>query len=167
MARRELKTAAKQIVESNPTKKPKPGKTLRELSQYVKFTPTKRDEFLESLRDVPNVSRACRMVGITTRVAYNHRRDDPEFAAAWQEALDNGNSQLVDNIEMAMIQKALQGDKHLLMFLAKHLNPQKYGDRYDITSGGQSLAAPPITRIEVVRPTPAIQDRIEVNEETL
>jgi hypothetical protein len=39
--------------------------------------------FLAALRHGYSVLAACRLVGISNRAAYNHRRDDPDFARDW------------------------------------------------------------------------------------
>lgn len=43
--------------------------------------------FLAALRDGQGVLGACRLVGVSNRTAYNHRRDDPDFERAWALAL--------------------------------------------------------------------------------
>lgn len=44
--------------------------------------------FLMQLTKMPNVSEACRVAGVTRNHAYRTRAEDAEFAAAWQEAID-------------------------------------------------------------------------------
>lgn len=44
-------------------------------------------DFLEQLSLVPSVSSAAKYAGISREHAYDVRRQSPEFAAAWQEAL--------------------------------------------------------------------------------
>jgi len=39
--------------------------------------------FLVALRCGQSTLAACRLVGISNRTAYNHRRDDPDFARDW------------------------------------------------------------------------------------
>jgi hypothetical protein len=39
--------------------------------------------FLAALRHGYSILAACRLVGISNRTAYNHRRDDPDFARDW------------------------------------------------------------------------------------
>lgn len=44
--------------------------------------------FLESLGLIPDVTSACNGAGVARTTAYKMRDSDPEFAAAWDEALD-------------------------------------------------------------------------------
>ncbi len=47
-----------------------------------------RKAFLKSLADCGIVRVACDEAGIDSKTAYNNRNSDPEFAEAWQSALD-------------------------------------------------------------------------------
>lgn len=99
--------------------------------------------FLVALADVPNVSAACRTAGISRVQAYARKNADPEFAAAWEDALD----QSVDDLVGAMYRRAKNGVREpvyhngvrcgsklrysdtLAIFLAKCHRPGVYGDR--------------------------------------
>ncbi|KUG09386.1 hypothetical protein [Solirubrum puertoriconensis] len=56
-----------------------------------------RKPFLEALSQSPNISRAARVAGISREWARQCRKADPEFAAEWEEALEEG----VDSLEEA------------------------------------------------------------------
>lgn len=64
-----------------------------------------REVFLASLREVPVVARACEAVGIERSTAYRRREDDPEFAAAWDDAMETG----IDRAEQEAFRRAVQG----------------------------------------------------------
>ena len=49
--------------------------------------PVRKRLFLAALERTGNVSEACRAVGWSRPTAYGWRSADPEFAAAWEEAL--------------------------------------------------------------------------------
>jgi hypothetical protein len=51
------------------------------------WTPARRAMFLECLAATANVQHACAVVGLSRQAAYRLRRRDPEFAAAWRDAL--------------------------------------------------------------------------------
>jgi hypothetical protein len=51
---------------------------------------TWRRPFLEALAQIPNVSRAARIAGISRQWACECRTNDPSFAAEWEEALEQG-----------------------------------------------------------------------------
>jgi hypothetical protein len=52
----------------------------------LKFTKDRRAAFLRALADTGIVTTAAGVVGITRARAYQVRKEDPAFAAAWDEA---------------------------------------------------------------------------------
>jgi hypothetical protein len=48
-----------------------------------------RRPFLATLALGGNIREACKTAGIVKQTAYNARHNDPEFAAAWDTALDD------------------------------------------------------------------------------
>lgn len=109
--------------------------------------------FLEALMEVPNVSRAARRAGVTRPKAYYHRDRNEAFAQAWDEALEVG----VDALEEEMWRRAVEGIPNpiyykgqlideikeysdtLAIFLAKAHRPEKFRERYDVTSAGEKV----------------------------
>lgn len=61
--------------------------------------------FLASLREMPIVQRACDAVGIERSTAYRARHADPEFAKAWDDALESG----IDRAEQEAFRRAVTG----------------------------------------------------------
>jgi hypothetical protein len=51
--------------------------------------------FLKALASSPNVARAARLASISRRAAYLQREADPEFALAWDDALNSATDALV------------------------------------------------------------------------
>lgn len=107
-------------------------------------------DFLAALALTPSVAAACREAGISRQAAYERRKSDPEFARAWQDALDEGTDELVAE----MYRRAVHGVERrvlhrgepvtdeqgrpvvevhysdaLAIFLAKTHRPEVYGDR--------------------------------------
>lgn len=119
----------------------------------TEFTPEKREKFLKKLREWPNVARAARQCGVSRQTVYNHRRSDDEFAAAWDEALDEGVDRLEEEAERRGFKGVMEpvyykGEKvgtirrysdTLAIFLLKAHRPEKYRENIDITSGGRAL----------------------------
>jgi len=54
------------------------------------LTPEKRLAFLDALRDVPNVTRAARSIGVSRARMYQVYEAEPDFAKQWDEALEEG-----------------------------------------------------------------------------
>ena len=72
--------------------------------------------FLKMLRTMPNVRAACKAAGIARGTAYAARRDVPEFAKAWNHAIDDA----LDRLEAAAWDKAMSGQSDTLtIFLLK------------------------------------------------
>lgn len=66
-----------------------------------------RDVFLDVLRASANVSRAARAAGVARTYVYEAKKADPDFAAAWAEAITEG----VDELEESARDWALKGVK--------------------------------------------------------
>lgn len=62
------------------------------------FTAAKRRLFLDTLAETCNVVASARVAGIAKKTVYAARRRDPEFAAAWREALSIGYDRLEERL---------------------------------------------------------------------
>lgn len=80
------------------------------------------EEFLESLRKMPVVKHACTEAKVSRTTVYNYRKQDPEFAQQWDDALEEG----IDALEEKVWSQATDGDRALMMFLLKSLRPSTY-----------------------------------------
>jgi len=109
-----------------------------------------RDMFLEALASTANVTEACEITGVGRSAAYDWRREDDEFRAAWDASLDVG----VGVLEDEAVRRAVKGvDKPvyqggqmvgtvreysdtLLIFLLKGRKREMYGDRTQLNHSG-------------------------------
>lgn len=109
----------------------------------TKRTHKKREAFLDALSDTASVVSACKVSGLARRTAYDWRRDDEGFAAAWDAALDIGT----DALEDEATRRAFEGwdepvhyqgiatssvrkySDTLLMFMLKARRPERFKDR--------------------------------------
>lgn len=103
-------------------------------------TPEAREKFLNELAATANVSRASLVAGFTPRAAYNWRKADSDFAAAWEEAVQIGICALEDEAvrraaegytepvfyQGAPIAEVRKYSDSLLMFLLQGRAPDKY-----------------------------------------
>lgn len=129
-------------------------RTIRGMSQGRPIPPEHFEQFLALLREMPNVTRAARTLGHAPRSFRNYRERDPDFAEAWDAALEEG----IENCEAELHRRAFEGtDKPithqgvitgsykeysdtLAMFLLKAHRPEKYRERQDIShTGAMSL----------------------------
>ncbi|WP_416246399.1 terminase [Castellaniella sp.] len=62
----------------------------------MKLTPEKLTAFCAALAEACNVGKACTAVGISRMTAYTWRKDMPDFAAAWDDAMKAGLLALED-----------------------------------------------------------------------
>lgn len=68
-----------------------------------------RDRFLHGLRETFNVEAARRFALVSKDTVYSHRRKDPDFAKAWDEALEIGRDTLMPLLEQAVALRAIYG----------------------------------------------------------
>ena len=65
-----------------------------------------REEFLRVLAETQNVGAACELSGVSRTTAYRVRRNDPDFAAAWDEVLEDI---IASRVRDAYVEDALEG----------------------------------------------------------
>ena len=85
--------------------------------------------FLEVLSQTGNVSFACRSAQISRQTAYDAREKDAEFAAQWENALEEA----VELLELEARRRALDVSDTLMIFLLKAHRPERYRERYEVT----------------------------------
>lgn len=114
----------------------------------AKFDDYARETFLAALRVVPNVSRACRLAGISPATANRAKAADEAFAAEWLEAIEEG----VERMEEEAHRRAFVGypgrpvihngevvaeiteySDGLATLLLKAHKPSKYRDNVNLT----------------------------------
>ena len=71
-----------------------------------------RAAFLAALRECGVVRDACEAAGIGRRTAYDLRDADPTFAAAWDDALQDG----IDLLEREAVRRARVGVKEPVIY---------------------------------------------------
>jgi hypothetical protein len=96
-------------------------------------TPKKRKAVLEALATGVSISAACKCAGIGRASAYEWRRDDAEFAAEWESAVDTGT----DKLEDIAFERAQDSSDTLLIFLLKARRPNKYHERMALAHMGK------------------------------
>lgn len=63
------------------------------------------NSFLEALRETGVVAEASRRSGVNSAVAYHHRRNDADFAAQWDNAMEDAT----DTMEIEARRRAVHG----------------------------------------------------------
>ena len=85
------------------------------MTPFTRWTPVAREKFLEKLKKTANVSLAADLIGVNRRRAYQEKKEDKEFAEAWEEALEIGT----DNLEYKARQRAMDGVKRPVFYKGK------------------------------------------------
>lgn len=91
-----------------------------------------RPIFLKELERTSNVSKAAKRAGVHRVSAYNARSESPEFAQAWDDALDVG----VNAVEETAFKRAKAGSDALIQFILKTRRRAIYGDKSTVQVGG-------------------------------
>lgn len=82
-------------------------------------------KFFAELKACGNVSAACRAAGVDRRTVYNHKEASAEFAAKWEDAMQEA----ADILEGEAWSRAMAGSDLLIIFLLKGLRPNIYRER--------------------------------------
>lgn len=80
------------------------GPLQRKKGKRIGWTKAKREVFLTELAASCNIRRASAAAAMGQTSAYRLRRRDPEFAKAWQAALEIG----YERLETALVRRALE-----------------------------------------------------------
>ena len=91
-----------------------------------------KDTFVEMLIETGNVSASARIANVSRQHAYLCRQTDPEFAARWDDAIEEGT----DNLEEIAMRRAKEGSDTLTIFLLKARRPDKYRENIGVKHEG-------------------------------
>lgn len=121
----------------NKSTKPKTkgGNTKRPVTG---LTPKKMETFIATLRDGYSVAKACRAINVSRQFAYVERARNAEFAAAWEDALEDGGDALEDRLS-DIGNSSLPGNVTAMIFLLKGRRPEKYRERADVTNSDGAI----------------------------
>jgi hypothetical protein len=70
--------------------------------------------FLDALRIKPNITAACKVARIARRTAYYHRERYEEFAADWDDAMEEGRDLIEDDMHTAAREGNVRAQEFLL-----------------------------------------------------
>lgn len=145
----------------------------------TQLTPEKgtwQQKFITTLTRSGNVSGSAKAARISRQRAYAHRAEDPDFAAAWDEAL----SCAVDDLEAEAWRRAKTGtlkpvyhggkevgkireySDTLLIFLLKGHRPERFGSKVEHSGPGGG----PISFRDILVERPPVDDDDQAGDET-
>lgn len=75
------------------------------MTSGTELTPENKEKFLAELRQTANVSHSAKAAGFTRAAAYKNRDRDPDFKAAWEDALEEA----IDVLEKEAHRRAFEG----------------------------------------------------------
>lgn len=119
------KTAAPTV--ATPKKAPRRERTR--LAAKVDWRPA----FLADLAEWCNVTHACAAAGVDRKTAYKDRANNPDFAAAWDDAIEAS----VELLEQRARERAVDQSDTLMIFLLKAHRPERYRERREIEHSGK------------------------------
>jgi hypothetical protein len=104
--------------------------------------------FLDAYAKTGRLLRACEAAHIAHNTHYRRLATDPVYRAAFERA----ESEVGQMLEDAAIERALDGDSHLLLALLKRFRPEAYRERVSAeVSGTINLADRMTAAVERVR----------------
>jgi hypothetical protein len=121
------------------------------MANRTKLTDRAREQFLAVVAKTANVSEACRRINMSRTGVHNARNAHPEFAAAWDEALEVATDALAREARRRAIEGwnepvFHQGRKcgvirrysdRMLELLLKAHRPEKFRERLDMNHSGR------------------------------
>ncbi len=113
----------------------------------MKKTAAAVEAFLQGLREGDTIALAARLARVKRETTYRWRKKDPEFAAAWDDALEEGNDALEDEAFLRAVKgvgkpvfykgkvcgHVQKYSDSLLMFLLKARRPDKFRENVHIS----------------------------------
>jgi len=122
--------AADRSRQSDATDATKPEEILS--TPANKSTAARLRIFLDSYAKTGRVHRACAIAHITPKTHYRRFEVDGVYRAAFQKA----EQQVGQLLEDTAVERALDGDNHLLLALLKRFRPEAYRERTSVEHSG-------------------------------
>lgn len=92
-----------------------------------------QSHLLEQLKKIPIVSAACEKTGISRPTYYRWRQEDPEFAKAADESLEQGTALVNDMAESQLLTFIRDGNLGAITYWLRHRNPN-YNSKLEVTA---------------------------------
>lgn len=107
----------------------KPGDETDAVRTACSWTARQRETFLDELETHGNVSAAARAAGLSARSTHRLRRDDADFAAQWDLALEIVDQELA----AVLLRRAINGTEHGVYYGGKLVGSERaFSDRLAI-----------------------------------
>ena len=83
-----------------------------------------QDKFLKELERIPIVQVACERCGISRQTVYRWKKEDPEFEALVNQALDEGEALVNDMGESQLLASMRDGNMSATRYWLSHRHPK-------------------------------------------
>jgi hypothetical protein len=124
--------------EREPDDFPQPNdKNDKEIEEILskpsyKSTAARMRIFLDTYAKTGRVNRACEVAHIAHKTHYRRLESDPTYRQAFERA----EQQVGQMLEDTAVERALNGDSHLLLALLKRFRPEAYRERLSAEVSG-------------------------------
>ena len=110
------------------------------------------EQFFDNLALPMSPSAAARAAGCSINTLYKRRKEDPEFAARWDEAYAAGTDAMEDRAN----ERAMDDSDTLMIFMLKSRDPAKYREAKEEKGGNTTIVNFNFTRDPSLFQMPAI-----------
>lgn len=145
------------VVSPKPKTDPTTARPGRGAPLAQRFTPEKRQRFLEIYRTGTTVAAAARKVGISSVTVFNYIRSDEAFGLAYRAALETNTDALEDGLHTL----ARNGNIAAIFGTLKARRPERWRDRVDVSNQDGSLLKP---LAEAIRRAHSAPDMARAND---
>lgn len=128
--------------------------------QRTERTISATDRLLKKLAEGWSIAASCRAAGIARSVYYEMVKDDPDFAARAESAIEEGT----DRLEDSATRQAIAGNAALMALLLKARRPEKYRETLKHQHSGVDGEPLTITHVALV-PLPTPPEMLDAGDE--
>lgn len=121
---------------------------------------SRRNQFLDQLSLIPNVSLACEKTGLSRNTIYRWRGEDPDFKKEMDAALKDGVNSINDLAESKLITHINNGSMRAIEYWLNN-NKRAYVRPKPKDFWDDLLGKVPITSINILPPLPPTEAQVE------
>lgn len=140
---------------------PKPGQRLAgRPAATLETTKADRERFLKLLAEHLNVSKACRLSGVSRANVYLWRKQWPSFAEEWEEAKQEGKDKLIEEFRDIVENKETPARDRLggIKWLLEIHFPEEFSKQAII--GARTNAQTGEAEVIIAKAAPGVLDRL-------
>ena len=97
--------------------------------RHVSFTPRRKAVFISAISEGASAKKAAELAGVARNTPYYQKKQDPEFADAWADAMERQADGLEDALHDLAIEKSNPAG---IIFSLKNRRPEVWRDQHDL-----------------------------------